>query len=235
MKRAILSTFLAILFLTAIPLPSRAEDDRLEKLSSEHRKWLVEEVVYIILDRERDVFLSVETVDDRNRFIEAFWRKRDPNRATPENEFKEEHYRRVGIRQQVFRAGNVPEGMANRSRRNVHHFGRARRGPAFRWVSESREPAPLVLRRRPGQGTTFFLLSPVFQTPRRWRVQDLQSARRRAESARAGGVWFWVRAATGARGPPKRLAGAGARLPLVGHGRFSRLTKSAPVASAATS
>ena len=95
MKRAILSTFLAILFLAAIPLPSRAEDDRLEKLSPEHRKWLVEEVVYIILDRERDVFLTLETVDDRDRFIEAFWRKRDPNRATPENEFKEEHYRRV--------------------------------------------------------------------------------------------------------------------------------------------
>ena len=95
MKRVILNTFLAILFLAAIPLPNRAEDDRLEKLSPEHRKWLVEEVVYIILDREREVFLSLETVDDRNRFIEAFWRKRDPNRATPENEFKEEHYRRI--------------------------------------------------------------------------------------------------------------------------------------------
>ena len=95
MKRVILNTFLAILFLAAIPLPSRAEDDRLEKLSPEHRKWLVEEVVYIILDRERDVFLSLETVDDRDRFIEAFWRKRDPIRATPGNEFKEEHYRRI--------------------------------------------------------------------------------------------------------------------------------------------
>ncbi|MEE9263032.1 MAG: GWxTD domain-containing protein, partial [Vicinamibacteria bacterium] len=95
MKRVIRNTFLASLFLAAIPLPSRAEDDRLQKLGPEHRKWLVEEVIYIILDREREVFLSLETVDDRNRFIEAFWRKRDPNRATPENEFKEEHYRRI--------------------------------------------------------------------------------------------------------------------------------------------
>ena len=95
MKRVLCHVFLVILFLAAIPLPSRAEDERIEKLGPEHRKWLEEEVVYIILDRELDVFLSLETVDDRNRFIEAFWRKRDPNRATPENEFKVEHYERI--------------------------------------------------------------------------------------------------------------------------------------------
>ena len=105
MKRVILNTFLAILFLAAIPLPSRAEDDRLEKLSPEHRKWLVEEVVYIILDRERDVFLSLETVDDRNRFIEAFWRKRDPNRATPGERVQGGALPAHRIRQQVLRAG----------------------------------------------------------------------------------------------------------------------------------
>lgn len=72
-----------------------ASDERVERLTPEHRKWLEEEVVYIILDRERDVFLSLETVEERERLIEAFWRRRDPNRATPENEFKDEHYRRI--------------------------------------------------------------------------------------------------------------------------------------------
>ena len=95
MRRIILNVFLGILFLAVTPLPSLAEDDRLEKLGPQHRKWLEEEVVYIILDREREVFLTLETMDDRNRFIEAFWRKRDPNRATPENEFKVEHYERI--------------------------------------------------------------------------------------------------------------------------------------------
>ena len=95
MKSVILNVALAIAFLGAVPSTSRAEDERLERLNPEHRKWLEEEVVYIILDRERDVFLTLETVDDRNRFIEAFWRKRDPNRATPENEFKVEHYERI--------------------------------------------------------------------------------------------------------------------------------------------
>ncbi len=72
-----------------------AADDRVDRLSEEHRKWLQEEVVYIITEREQETFLSLETLEERNRFIEAFWRRRDPNRATPINEFREEHYRRL--------------------------------------------------------------------------------------------------------------------------------------------
>lgn len=70
-------------------------DKRLEKLSPEHRKWLEEEVIYIITDQEKEIFLSLNTLEERSSFIEAFWRKRDPNPATPQNEFKDEHYRRI--------------------------------------------------------------------------------------------------------------------------------------------
>ena len=70
-------------------------DERIDRLSEEHKTWLERDVVYIITDREREVFLSLESLEERNRFIEAFWKKRDPNRATPENEFKDEHYRRL--------------------------------------------------------------------------------------------------------------------------------------------
>jgi len=86
--------FTLALVLAFVP-PVWGEDERLERLSSEHRKWLEEEVVYIILDKEKEVFLSLETLEERERFIEAFWRHRDPNPATPENEFKTEHYRRL--------------------------------------------------------------------------------------------------------------------------------------------
>lgn len=86
-KLSVLGTLVATIALGA--------DERLEKLGPEHRTWLEEEVVYIITERERDVFLSLETVEERDLFIEAFWRKRDPNRATLQNEFKEEHYRRL--------------------------------------------------------------------------------------------------------------------------------------------
>ena len=65
-----------------------AQDAELQTLASEHRKWLEEEVVYIITDREREIFLILETTEERERFIESFWRRRDPEIATPENEFK---------------------------------------------------------------------------------------------------------------------------------------------------
>jgi GWxTD domain-containing protein len=71
------------------------KDERLERLTPEHRAWLEEEVVYIITEPEKELFLDLETIEERDRFIEAFWSKRDPNPATPVNEFKEEHYRRI--------------------------------------------------------------------------------------------------------------------------------------------
>jgi GWxTD domain-containing protein len=84
-------TALVVLGLAA----SALADDRVKKLPEAHRVWLEEEVVYIITERERDVFLSLGTEEERVRFVEAFWRKRDPNPATPVNEFKDEHYRRI--------------------------------------------------------------------------------------------------------------------------------------------
>lgn len=95
MKRLFFTSLLLVFLTSVLPTGSHAEDERLERLSPEHRKWIEEEVVYIILDREREVFLTLETLEERDRFIEAFWKKRDPNPATPVNEFKEEHYRRI--------------------------------------------------------------------------------------------------------------------------------------------
>ena len=87
---------LPALLAAALALPVAAgADDRVKKLSEEHRNWFERDVIYIITDREKDVFLSLGTVEERNRFIEAFWRKRDPNPATPANEYKDEHYRRI--------------------------------------------------------------------------------------------------------------------------------------------
>ena len=67
----------------------------IKALPEKYRKWLEEEVVYIISPKERDVFLQLENDRQRDMFIEAFWKQRDPNPNTPENEFKDEHYRRI--------------------------------------------------------------------------------------------------------------------------------------------
>lgn len=71
-----------------------------KKLSSnnlppQYRKWLEEEVVYIITPKEREVFLQLQSDRERQIFIEGFWRQRDPNPNIPGNEFKDEHYRRI--------------------------------------------------------------------------------------------------------------------------------------------
>ena len=65
------------------------------QVSDAHRKWIEEEVVYIATDREKEVFRELQTVEERDRFIEAFWARRDPNPATPLNELREEHYKRI--------------------------------------------------------------------------------------------------------------------------------------------
>ena len=79
----------------AVLAPLASADERIDKLPPEHKLWIERDVIYIITEREREVFLSLGAREERSRFIEAFWRKRDPNLATPENEFKIEHYRRL--------------------------------------------------------------------------------------------------------------------------------------------
>ena len=86
----------------ALTTQALAQDEGTRHLSVEHRKWLEEEVVYIVTDRERDVFLMLEASEDRQRFIEAFWKRRDPDSATPENEFRDEHYRRLEFANTTF-------------------------------------------------------------------------------------------------------------------------------------
>jgi GWxTD domain-containing protein len=64
--------------------------------------WLDEDVAYIISQKERDVFLNLEGDQERNLFIEAFWKQRDPVPVTDDNEFKAEHYRRLRYAKENF-------------------------------------------------------------------------------------------------------------------------------------
>lgn len=71
-----------------------------------YQKWLNQDVVYIIDDAERAAFLKLATDPEREMFIEQFWRRRDPTPGTPENEFKEEHYRRIAYANQKYRTAS---------------------------------------------------------------------------------------------------------------------------------
>jgi GWxTD domain-containing protein len=74
----------------------KAAENRLKKeLESPYKKWLDEEVNWIITDEERVAWKRLQTDDERQAFIEEFWLRRDPTPDTEENEYKEEHYRRI--------------------------------------------------------------------------------------------------------------------------------------------
>lgn len=88
-------TIILLIMGTLLVAPLGRADDRVDRLDDDSRAWLEEEVVYIITPEEKDVFLSLETKEERDRFIEAFWHRRDPNPATLENEAMVEHYRRL--------------------------------------------------------------------------------------------------------------------------------------------
>ena len=95
-----------------------------QELSSTYKKWLNEDVRYIITPEEESAFKQLSNDEERDQFIEQFWLRRDPTPDTPENEFKEEHYRRIAYANEHFAAG-IP-GLADRSRPHLHHLGSAR-------------------------------------------------------------------------------------------------------------
>src|SRR5277367_2116408 len=76
------------------------------ELSKTYRKWLDEDVRWIITDEEQKAFMMLSNDEERDQFIEAFWQRRDPTPDTEENEFKEEHYRRIAYANEHFAAGS---------------------------------------------------------------------------------------------------------------------------------
>jgi GWxTD domain-containing protein len=72
---------------------------------SSYEKWLNQDVVYIITDKERAAFQKLTTDEERNRFIEQFWERRNPNPGSPRNTLKEEYYRRIAYTNEHFATG----------------------------------------------------------------------------------------------------------------------------------
>src|ERR1700690_117630 len=85
------------------------------ELSKTYKKWLDEDVRWIITDEEQKAFKLLSNDEERDQFIEAFWQRRDPTPDTIENEFKEEHYRRMAYANEHFAAG-IPGWKSDRGR-----------------------------------------------------------------------------------------------------------------------
>ena len=108
----------------AAPAGPAAQAEREQRLravlATPYRKWLAEDVAYIITDQERAAFKSLTTDEEREQFVEQFWLRRDPTPGTVENEFKEEHYRRIAYANEHY-AADIPGWKTDRGRIYIVH------------------------------------------------------------------------------------------------------------------
>src|ERR1700719_2837267 len=87
----------------------------LKELDAQYKQWLSEDVIYIISPEERTAFLQLSTSEEREQFIEQFWLRRSSNPDLPENDFKEEHYRRIAYANEHYASG-IPGWKTDRGR-----------------------------------------------------------------------------------------------------------------------
>src|SRR5580693_6117233 len=90
----------------AKPLNAKEQKIQAQRLRKEQegpwKKWLTQDVVYIITDEEKSAFKRLQTDEERQQFVEQFWLRRDPTPDSIENEYKEEHYRRIAYASYVY-------------------------------------------------------------------------------------------------------------------------------------
>src|SRR5467141_2219376 len=106
----------------AAPAPQKPDKEQkrkmkktLKELDTPYKQWLNEDVVYIISPEERQAFLQLDTNEEREQFIEQFWLRRSANPDLPDNDFKEEHYRRIAYANEHFASG-IPGWKTDRGR-----------------------------------------------------------------------------------------------------------------------
>jgi GWxTD domain-containing protein len=91
------------------PLTDKERRDQQKALRAElkgvYKKWVDEDVRWIITDQELQAFKSLSNDEERDQFIENFWLRRNPNPDSPENEYREEHYARIAYANDHFAAG----------------------------------------------------------------------------------------------------------------------------------
>jgi len=84
---------------------ARKQKELERELAGPWKKWMNEDVVYIITDEEKQAFKRLKTDEERQQFVEQFWLRRDPTPDTEENEYKEEHYRRIAYSNDHYASG----------------------------------------------------------------------------------------------------------------------------------
>jgi GWxTD domain-containing protein len=99
---------------------TKAKEDAKKSREAENsskvlKKWLDEDVAYIITDQERTAFKALKTDEEREQFIESFWLRRDPTPDTIDNEYRDEHYERIAYANEHYASG-IPGWKTDRGR-----------------------------------------------------------------------------------------------------------------------
>src|SRR5256885_12391878 len=95
--------------------PSNKERNVKPELKKAYKDWIEKDVAYIITDEERRAFKKLTTDEEREQFIEAFWRRRDPDPDTDENEYREQYYERIAYANEHYTSG-IPGWKSDRGR-----------------------------------------------------------------------------------------------------------------------
>jgi GWxTD domain-containing protein len=204
-----------------------------------YKKWLQEEVVWIISQKERVRFLALKTDEEKEAFIREFWERRDPTPATPRNEYKEEHYRRFEHALKTFQEG-VPGWRTDRGRAYIIHgppdkeffiSSQARLSLGPMSDSQSRMPNTIIWAYRSNPNGKYYRgeLNLIFQpsaglTRQNFTLDDSATAQERAEEmARLFGPaadqnWLEgdIRYRLVSAGPPAMVNARGAEMPVAG-------------------
>ncbi len=213
--------------------------------ATNYKKWLQQEVVWIISKAEEEAFLALKDRASRDRFIEEFWRRRDPTPGTERNEYKEEHYRRLLFANKMFREG-VPGWKTDRGRVYILHgqpdsesFFRSRSAiSATRAIpSTARSPNTILWSYHNNPNARYYKgeIRLVFQpnsgmNRQAFVLSESKTAQDRAEQMSrqffpaSDSNWFEadIRYRLVMAGPPAIINAMGAELPNSGLGEFSR-------------
>ena len=148
MKRAFLLFGLAILMCASAAAQQQARRAKPDSpaRSEVYVKWLDEDVAYIITPEERRAFQMLKSDEQREEFINAFWRRRDPNLDTETNEYRDEHYGRVAHANEHYAAPNAAGWKTDRGRIHIM-YGKPHS------VSKTSDGEVWVYRVLPGVGT----------------------------------------------------------------------------------
>ncbi len=116
--------FLFTILMIAGSIAAQDKDPRTKPIKAKsemkdaHKRWIHQDVPYIISDAERKAFLALTTDEERDAFIGIFWQNRDPDPDTEENEYREEYYERIAYANEHFSSG-IPGWKTDRGRMHI--------------------------------------------------------------------------------------------------------------------